>query len=97
VSYGKIWRLAEAPLALLQQLRNTPQQERPSRELARRRHRGGWRAAANLPRALLAETGRRSRHRRLADVPQLLNVNSFMRSKVEPMVRGQPAGVYAWA
>jgi len=54
---------------------------------------GGWRAAANLPRALLAEIDRRSRRRRLADVPQLLNVKSFTRSKVEPMVRGLfPAG-----
>jgi len=38
VSYGKIWRLAKAPLALLQQIQPSAT-GRPSRELARRRHR----------------------------------------------------------
>jgi hypothetical protein len=54
---------------------------------------GGRRAAEDLTRALLAEIDRRSRGRRPPDVPQLLHVERFTRSKVEPMVRGLfPAG-----
>ena len=49
---------------------------------------GGRRAAADLTGALLAEIERRSRGRRPPDLPQLLHVERFTRSKVEPMVRG---------
>lgn len=49
---------------------------------------GGRAAAEDLTRALLAEVERRSRGRRPSDVPQLLHVERFTRSKVEPVVRG---------
>jgi hypothetical protein len=49
---------------------------------------GGRQAANDLTRALLAEVERRSRDRRPPSVPQLLDVEGFTRSKIEPMVRG---------
>lgn len=48
----------------------------------------GRRAAADLTRALLAEIEQRSGGRRPPDLPQLLHVERFTRSKVEPMVHG---------
>jgi hypothetical protein len=67
VSYGKIWRLTKAPFPLLQQVRNTPQQDDLSRELDTAASSRRLASRGESPaRALLAEIDRRSRRRRLA-------------------------------